>query len=462
MREQKNRSHKMDDAYSYFSKKVDPIISPCVANFLFVQPQDIISALRSYFNRVKAGLGTHDFEDILCYNPKKSQKVYFSYNFGPIISKIIDMIATSQPIDVVDFICTQLAKAEFTDLFGVIFKSDNSIELETKVKSTRNKLNDAINLANSIASPAIEIIEKSKAPPKPRNEISPVMKQNNQVAAVIATKVKNIQITLLGMGGSGKTSIINALQGKFELKMKPSLGFKPTAMMLGDNINVKFYDLGGGPKIRSIWVDYYHDVHAIIYVFDSSLKGDELKESILLFQSTMLHASLSQKPLLIVANKQDRKGALTSSQLSTALNLTGISSTRISFIECSSFQSNSGSLFWRDIGVDTSQTDSIEIPTDIVIDPKFETGLELFLSNVEKDFVKLNQRVSDDIEKRKVEDSQKRIERERKVLKNKIALAFAEQIESSLLPENLPKANPDDCFGETDGIKSEFILLHLS
>ena len=444
MKERNSRLHKMDDTYSYFSKKVDPIISPCVANFLFVQPEDVLSALRSYFNSIKAGTSAHSFEDISCYNPKKSQKLYFAYNFGPIISKIIDSIATFQPVNVVDFICVQLANTEFSDICGVTSRNENNIEQETKVKSTRNKLSDAINLANSIASPVAETIEKSKAIPTfvaTKPEV-PVSKQTDRAISEATTTVKNIQITLLGMGGSGKTSIINALQGKFEEKTKPSLGFKPTAMMLGDNINVKFYDLGGGSKIRSIWTDYYHDVHAVIYVFDSSLTGNELKESVSLFQSTMIHASLCQKPVMIIANKQDKEGSLSSSELSKALDLRNLLSSSVSFIECSSFISKNGSVF---------HGESADTPKDCAVDPRFETGLELFLGNIQKDFSKLNQRVVNDIEKRRLEDVQKRIERERKVLKNKIALAFAEQIDPSLLPENLPKANPDDCFGEIDG-----------
>ena len=444
MIEKNGRLHKMDDTYSYFSKKVDPIISPCVANFLFVQPEDVLSALRSYFNSIKAGTSAHSFEDVSCYNPKKSQKLYFAYNFGPIISKIIDSIATFQPVNVVDFICIQLANSEFSNLYGVTSSNQNNVEQESKVKSTRNKLSNAINLANSIASPVAETIEKSKdiaTSAAIKHEI-PVSKQTNQATSEAGPTVKNIQITLLGMGGSGKTSIINALQGKFEEKTKPSLGFKPTAMMLGDNINVKFYDLGGGPKIRSIWADYYHDIHAIIYVFDSSLTGNELKESVSLFRSTMVHASLCQKPVLIIANKQDKEGSLSSSELSKALDLNSLLSSTVSFIECSSYISKSGSAF---------HGDSSDTPKDCTVDPRFETGLELFLGHIEKDFGKLNQRVVNDIEKRRLEDVQKRIERERKVLKNKIALAFAEQIDPSLLPENLPKANPDDCFGEIDG-----------
>ena len=463
---------KMDDTYTYFSKKVDPVISPCVANFLFMQPQDIISALRLYFDHVRKGLGVHNFEGIDCYNPKKNQKIYFTYNFGPIISKLIDMIATSQPFDVVDYICIQLSDTVFLDLFGVSVNNDFGSEHDTKTKSTRNRLNDAITLANSIGNPVLNGAANGSSKIivlKPEKEDTPVLvgsqkqtsnKDENKTSST--EKSKNIQITLLGMDGSGKTSIINALQGKFEHKMKPSLGFKPTTMVLGDDgCNIKFYDLGGGSKIRSIWVDYYHDIHAIIYVFDASLTGDELNQNILLFQSTMKHPSLSEKPILILANKQDKVGAISSLKLSELLDLKNIPKKNISFVECSSFVSKSGPAFPKDQNTDLPQTEQFEKKEDSTVDPKLEAGLELFLSIIQKDFVNLNQRVINDIEKRKLEDVQKRLERERKVLKNKIALAFKDQIEPSLLPENLPKSNPEDCFGEIDGKNSELFVCHF-
>jgi small GTP-binding protein len=109
-------------------------------------------------------------------------------------------------------------------------------------------------------------------------------------------------------------------------------------MMLGENINVKFYDLGGGVKIRGIWAEYYHDVHAVIYVFDASIKVEkELNESVELFKNTINHPLLLNKPLLILANKQDKEDTLSSSKISELLNLKESKNQNIVVIECSSF-----------------------------------------------------------------------------------------------------------------------------
>ena len=390
--------------YQYFNKKVDPVISPCVANFLFKQPMDIISALRKYFENMKTGMGIGFFDEIDCYNPKINQKMYFTYNFGPVISKIIDLIAASQPADVVDFISIQLMSKNIANVFSGIIKSDGVNDVT--VSAARNKLNGAINLANAIQNPALKTFQKPIVISPLKSPKSPSRAKISNGLAVSPTSaipvvVRNIQITMLGLGGGGKTSIINALQGRFELKMKPSLGFKPTAMMLGENINVKFYDLGGGPKIRSIWSEYYHDVHAVIYVFDASLLGDDLTESVALFVSTMEHPSLSNKPLLVLANKQDKEGAISSLELSVLLTSKMKNIEKCSFAECSSFTFKSNSTKFPSPIVNANSHNSPRssniIPDDFIVDPRFESALEKFLEKIQNNFESLDKRVCDDI-----------------------------------------------------------------
>lgn len=57
---------------------------------------------------------------------------------------------------------------------------------------------------------------------------------------------------------------------------------------------VKFYDLGGGKKIRSIWDKYYHDAHGLAYVVDGADGGcwEESKE---LFLAATSHKYLRGK-----------------------------------------------------------------------------------------------------------------------------------------------------------------------
>mmetsp|Transcript_35654 Transcript_35654/g.33800 ORF Transcript_35654/g.33800 Transcript_35654/m.33800 type:complete len:530 (-) Transcript_35654:55-1644(-) len=429
---------KIDQTYLYFTKEVDPLISPCVAYFLFNQPQDVVVAMRTYFDHVKKGLEMDKLQDISFYSPKLSQKIYFTTILGPVVAKLVDTIAALHPLDVISFISEQLVNVDFITSFCARNDQrldDDKLNVATK---TRNKLNDAISLASTMGVPVSDantLLQSgniSKILIDPESEI--IVKEK------VLEKIRNIQVSFLGTSGGGKSSIINALQGNFNMKIKPSLGFKPTTMMLGENINVKFYDLGGGVKIRGIWAEYYHDVHAIVYVFDASIKEEkELNESIELFKNTVNHPLLLNKPLLILANKQDKEDPLSSSQISELLKLKELKNQNIAVIECCSF-------------ITKSEVPENDTTPDATSDPRFDTALEKFLEVILEDFEVLNKRVDIDIENKKSDEIKKRLERERKVLKNKIAIAFRNDIDPSLLPENLPSPGPDDEFTKEEGI----------
>ena len=438
---------KIDDTYSYFQKKVDPIISLLVTTFLSQQPMNVLDAMKMYFANMrseevwqKASIG-----DIECYVPLKPQKEYFTKDLGPILSKVVDSIASTQPQNVIDFI--------IEDVLPTIVPPPPPTSTES---TTRNKLTDAINMAQAIAIPSDQLVVKKTIETSAQATTSvtsvtstmhvpatgPSVEGGSSSHAGVST---NIMISLLGLGGAGKSSIIKALQGEFDPKIKPSLGFKPVSMQLRENANVTFYDLGGGKKIRDIWAEYHHDVHGAVYVFDVSLVGTELDESVAFFQTTINHEYLKGKPLLIVANKMDKEGAMSAEKLSELLRDI---CPNANVVGCSS-------------AIDTTTGKhvpyGIEQPEDVdavmaAIDPRLETALESLLDQVQGNFQGLDQRVKTDTEKKKIEEAKKRLARERKVLRNRIAMAFTDQIAPEVMPDNLPAPGPDDTFTRQEGI----------
>ena len=464
--------HKIDNTYSYFTRKVDPIIAACVASFLFRQPVDILDAMRLYFHNIKNKIDADCFNEIECCIPKKVQQQYFAYNLGPNLSVLVDAIASHQPSDVIDFICRQL-KNQKPVILGDDNQSDGRYGKESKhipptnytiqkskipiaIPFTENidENSMVIGTSSNIQNPKKDLMvgnirtnSSQNIPEKLINSSEKIMIDNNNL--------KCIQISFLGMGGCGKTSIINALQGKFNKKMKPSLGFQPSSMLFGENAsektNVKFYDLGGGKKIRDIWNEYYHDVHAVIYVFDCSLNGDDLNESIELFHKTIGNILIKDKPLMILLNKIDKKNnsnninILSKDELIKLLNLQNYGFSDDIITECSSFISPSNENCFEIINNSDSENDE-------TVDPRVESAIGLFLELIQKVFPTLDDRVKKDIEIKKNEELKKRFERERKVLKNKIASAFRNVIEPSLLPENLPPQGEDDSFTREEGL----------
>lgn len=59
-------------------------------------------------------------------------------------------------------------------------------------------------------------------------------------------------------------------------------------------VQVKFYDLGGGKNIRSIWDKYYHDAHGLLYVVDGA-DGARWEQSKDLFTAATTHKYLEGK-----------------------------------------------------------------------------------------------------------------------------------------------------------------------
>jgi len=265
---------KKETTYLYFLEKVDPILGDCITHLLLEQPIDIPRAMIDYFQKKKTIPSNLLEEESKPTKAKKELKLYLATNIGPIMAKLVNRLAVIQPDNVIDFMV---------------------IELESML------VEDALIPDHPIISGVVEtkVVVESTV-----EEVPP----------------KNVQIVVLGVNGAGKSTIVNMLQGKFDSKMKPTIGFRPSTLMFDDNVMVRLYDLGGGKKIRDIWDQYFHDVHGIIYVVDSSIPLNSMEETIGVFENTLCNKFLLLgKPLLIFANKQDLPGALSATEIENIL-----------------------------------------------------------------------------------------------------------------------------------------------
>ena len=89
------------------------------------------------------------------------------------------------------------------------------------------------------------------------------------------------------------------------------------------NIKFQVWDLGGQDSLRSTWNVYYVNTRAVIMVVDSTDKKriQIVKKEL---HKMLQHDDLKTVKLLIFANKQDLKGAMTSQEISTKLGLHSI------------------------------------------------------------------------------------------------------------------------------------------
>ncbi|CAL6033188.1 ADP-ribosylation_factor [Hexamita inflata] len=132
---------------------------------------------------------------------------------------------------------------------------------------------------------------------------------------------KDIHILVLGLDAAGKTTIIKKLNIGEVIVSIPTINFILEKVEY-KNIKFTMWDVGGQDVVRPLWVHYYQNTDAIIFVVDSTDKDpfriqgarDEL-------QNLMIEDRLQNAALLVFANKQDLPKAMSLSDLSESLEL---------------------------------------------------------------------------------------------------------------------------------------------
>jgi ADP-ribosylation factor-like protein 1 len=116
----------------------------------------------------------------------------------------------------------------------------------------------------------------------------------------------------------------------------PTIGFNVEVLQY-KNIKFQVWDLGGQTSIRPYWRCYYPNTDAIIFVVDScdvERLGVARQELAAMLQEDELRDAI----LLVLANKQDARGALNAQQVSDALGLPEIKSRQWSIQETSALK----------------------------------------------------------------------------------------------------------------------------
>ena len=142
-------------------------------------------------------------------------------------------------------------------------------------------------------------------------------------------------VLLLGLEGSGKTSIVARLLREDPRTVLPTLGNAMRAFSLDGGRHVmKLWDVGGSAAMRSYWPAYYSKAHAIAFVIDSADRR-RLAETSAVLQQVLDADELLGLPLLLLASKQDAPGAIPASEIEVLLKLGSIRDRSWRCIECS-------------------------------------------------------------------------------------------------------------------------------
>ncbi|KAL1921521.1 uncharacterized protein VTP21DRAFT_11237 [Calcarisporiella thermophila] len=133
---------------------------------------------------------------------------------------------------------------------------------------------------------------------------------------------EEFKIVLVGLDNAGKTTVLYKLLLNEVVTTTPTIGSNVEEIVY-KNIHFLMWDLGGQENLRSTWASYYVNTKAVIMVIDST-DQERLHLARSEFHKMIDHESLKNAVMLVFANKQDVKGALTAAQISEALNLTSL------------------------------------------------------------------------------------------------------------------------------------------
>merc|ERR1711971_1422585 len=130
---------------------------------------------------------------------------------------------------------------------------------------------------------------------------------------------KEARILVLGLDNAGKTTILYRLQVGEVVATIPTIGFNVETVTY-KNIKFQVWDLGGQTSIRPYWRCYYTNTDAVIYVVDSADR-DRVGISKQELVSMLEEEELKDAVLVVLANKQDVEGAMSVTEVHSALGL---------------------------------------------------------------------------------------------------------------------------------------------
>ena len=149
------------------------------------------------------------------------------------------------------------------------------------------------------------------------------------ISKIFKKHKKALRLLMLGLDASGKTSILYQLKLGDIITTIPTIGFNVETVEY-KNISFKVWDIGGQDRLRSLWKHYYNNTDGIIFVIDSNDRerlGDnkEISGTVMYELYNLLDKKeLENAVLLILANKQDMRYAMTTEHIRDILELNKI------------------------------------------------------------------------------------------------------------------------------------------
>ncbi|CAF1228243.1 unnamed protein product, partial [Didymodactylos carnosus] len=131
---------------------------------------------------------------------------------------------------------------------------------------------------------------------------------------------KHARILMLGLDAAGKTTILYKIKLNENLQTIPTIGFNVETVQPCRGVSFTVWDVGGQDKIRQLWKHYYQGTEGLIYVVDSNDR-ERIAESKSELHEILKSPEMTHVPIVVIANKQDLKDAMSCSDIVQKLGL---------------------------------------------------------------------------------------------------------------------------------------------
>ena len=130
---------------------------------------------------------------------------------------------------------------------------------------------------------------------------------------------KKLEVVLVGLENSGKTTLLNVLAAGRPVETCPTIGLNVKLVRKG-GVQMKCWDIGGRAQYRSEWGRYTRGCDVIIYVVDANAL-DSIPLARKELHRLLEDRELATTPLLVIANKIDLDPHISEPDLIRELNL---------------------------------------------------------------------------------------------------------------------------------------------
>lgn len=149
---------------------------------------------------------------------------------------------------------------------------------------------------------------------------------------------QSLHVVVIGLDSAGKTSLLYRLKLREFVETSPTKGFNMERIKVqighskANTTTFQVWDVGGQEKLRPLWKSYTRRMDGLVFVVDAA-ETERMEEAKVELHRITRSAENQGIPVLVLANKQDLDGALSSTEVEKVLGLHELSSSTLHHTE---------------------------------------------------------------------------------------------------------------------------------